>query len=230
MGFDFIADGHAITEDLQSTFQRGGQHDVPLLLGSNAEEGTPYAQVADAARFTAQVRERYGPLAERFLELYPARTDEEAHAAGLASTRDARFGWQIHQWARLHARTARSRVYRYYFDRTPPFPPGSRFRELHPPQRYGAFHSAEVIYAFNNLRRKTDWPWQDCDERLADAMATYWTRFAKFGDPNAPGLPAWEPYDESGGHLMHLGETIRPGGVMHRDAMEFFDECFGRKD
>ena len=229
MGFDFIVDGHVLAEDLDAVFEQGAQHDVPLLLGSNADEGTPYAQIADAAKFSEQARARYGAMADAFLNLYPAGDDAQAHASGLASTRDARFGWQIHQWARLHARSAKSPVFRYYFERTPPFPADARFRELHPPQRYGAFHSAEVIYAFDNLRLKTDWPWQEADYRLSEAMATYWTQFAKHGNPNGAGLPNWESFDERTGQVLHLGEAIRMGEIMHRPAMDFFDECFARQ-
>lgn len=227
-GFDFIVDGHALTDDVQSVFERGAQHDVPLLVGSNADEGTPYPQTATAAEFIDQARIRYGTQVDDFIALYPSGSDAEAHASGLASTRDSRFGWQIHQWSRLHRRSAKSPVYVYYFHRTPPFPPGARYRELHPPQRYGAFHSAEVVYAFNNLRLK-DWPWQEADHRLSDAMAAYWTNFAKTGDPNGAGLPSWPGFAESGSRVLHLGDDITEGPAMHRPAMAFFDAVFARQ-
>ncbi|MFM9971722.1 MAG: carboxylesterase/lipase family protein [Burkholderiales bacterium] len=229
MGFEFCIDGYALRDEPQTIFEQGAQHDVPLLLGSNADEGTPYAQITSAKEFIEQARLRYGKYADQFLALYPAKTDEQAHQSGLASTRDARFGWQIHQWSRLHRRTAKSPVYLYYFARTPPFPPGTRFRELHPPQRYGAFHSAEVIYAFNNLKRK-DWPWEETDYRLADTMSSYWTNFAKTGNPNGAGLPTWPGNDESSERILHLGNDITQGAPKHGAAMRFFDEFFGEQN
>ncbi len=227
-GFDFIVDGHVLTQDLQSAFEHGDQHDVPLLLGSNSDEGTPYSQTAKASEFIDQARIRYGSQVDDFIQLYPAGNDAEAHASGLASTRDSRFGWQIHQWSRLHRRSAKSPVFVYYFHRTPPFPPGAHFRELHPPERYGAFHSSEVIYAFNNLKLK-DWPWEEADHRLSDAMAGYWTNFAKTGNPNGPGLTAWPGFEENASRVLHLGDDIAEGPAMHKPAMEFFDAVFARQ-
>ena len=66
-----------------------------------------------------------------------------------------------------------------------------------PGDNAGAFHSAELWYVFNTLSRC--WrPWEDRDRQLADRVAGYWTNFAKTGDPNAPGLPRWEPYTGEG--------------------------------
>ncbi len=79
----------------------------------------------------------------------------------------------------------RAPAYMYYFT-----------RKL-PGDNAGAFHSAELWYVFNTLSHC--WrPWEDRDRQLADRVAGYWTNFAKTGDPNAPGLPRWEPYTGEG--------------------------------
>jgi para-nitrobenzyl esterase len=68
----------------------------------------------------------------------------------------------------------------------------------------GAFHSAELWYVFETLVRC----WRNFtneDYTLANQIASYWTNFAKTGDPNGGRLPEWEPYTESDKNIQELG-------------------------
>jgi len=51
-------------------------------------------------------------------------------------------------------------------------------------------------------------------------MMSYWTNFAKTGDPNGPGLPAWPRYGKDD-LLIHLDSTITSGLDTERPRYEF---------
>lgn len=56
----------------------------------------------------------------------------------------------------------------------------------------GAFHSAELWYMFGTLGRC--WrPMESVDYQLSERMVSYWTNFARNGNPNGAGLPEWQP-------------------------------------
>ena len=62
----------------------------------------------------------------------------------------------------------------------------------------GAFHAAEIAYAFGNphlgFHETASLTPRPEDLEVARLMSGYWTNFAKHGDPNAEGLPAWPAY------------------------------------
>ena len=69
-------------------------------------------------------------------------------------------------------------------------------------------HFSEVVYVFQNLRMK-DLPWTDVDRKVADTMATYWTNFAKNGNPNGSGLANWPVYNPKDEYWLNIGDTVR---------------------
>jgi para-nitrobenzyl esterase len=221
-----IVDGNILPDDVDTIFAKQRHNDVPLLVGSNSDEGTPYPQADTAARFVEQARTRYGDDAGDFLKLYPARSDAEAKESGYASMRDGQFAWQVWKWARMQTALGNAPAYLYYFGRRPPFPAESVYRE-NPGPKLGAHHGAEIVYAANNLDA-SKLPWTDWDRKLADAMSSYWVNFAATGDPNGSGLTPWPKFDTRSERVMHFGDKIEVGGVANKPGLEFFDAFYGK--
>jgi len=106
-------------------------------------------------------------------------------------------------WARLHSQNG-SDVYAYFFTKAPPFPP-FRFRGI-------AGHGAELIYLFAFpppiFFYAVEFPWNAArDVALSDNIISYWTNFAKTGNPNGDGLPNWPAFDGAE-QILEIGDTL----------------------
>jgi len=117
-----VVDGWFLPDEPANIFAQGRQNDVPILVGSNKDEGTFFSQPTTAAAWIQRARQRYGDMADQYLKLYPAGSDAEANASELAAFRDE-LGWVQRNWARLQAKTGKSKAYLYYFTHEPPATP-----------------------------------------------------------------------------------------------------------
>jgi para-nitrobenzyl esterase len=214
-------DGYFLPEDPSAIYASGKQSHVPLLAGWNADEGSYRSIFAKAEptapNFAERVRALFGDQADRILNLYAAATDDQAKRAAQDLAGDRGTAYTTWKWIEMQASTSGSAVYRYEFDDAPPSAPDDRA-----PSR-GAYHSAEIEFVFEALASKK-LPWRPEDEKLSDRMSSYWTNFAKTGDPNGPGLPPWPAYtDASQFPVMHLSANPQSSPDEHRARYKFFD-------
>jgi len=212
------ADGWFLPQDIFTTYSQGKQNDVPLLVGSNADEGsifTPPPGTLTTELFVGGVRQRFGAMADQFLKIYPAGSDDEIRASFAASLRDQTFGWEMRTWARMQLKTGHHAVYRYYFSRRPPGRQSARLR---------AFHAAEIPYVFGNF--EWPFPWEDADHKLSETMSSYWVNFAATGNPNGKGLPEWPAFDPGKDNSFELGDKIAVREQINKAGLDFYDAYF----
>lgn len=195
----FNLDGHVLTATPRAAYAAAAEHQVDLLLGSNAEEGAYFhdPEQLNLANHRAMLARTFpAPLIDA-VGLEPARTDAEARDAAITLDTDLRFRWDMWSWASRAAQRGSRKVFLYEFARIPPFAPGEIYYGK------GAAHGVELAFAFDQLDRfQTNWT--RYDHLLAETTATYWTNFAKTGDPNGAGLPVWPGFASENGPVMQL--------------------------
>jgi para-nitrobenzyl esterase len=202
-----IIDGQVLPVSPAEIFAKGQQSDVTLLAGSTSDEGTLFtarAQQATPETYSEQVHRLFGDAADAVRKLYPVGTTEETKSSFAALFGDQLIAYPTWLWNESQARTGKAPTYRYLFELRPPAP------ELASSPLTGAFHTAEIVYVFDNLQVR-DWPWRPEDRRMAEIASSYWANFAKSGNPNGPGLPDWPPYTGPDGTVMRLSEQSGAG-------------------
>jgi para-nitrobenzyl esterase len=206
-----VVDGYLLPKDVRTIYAEGKQNDVPLLLGSNADEGTAFTGATVRAEgFKTSAKSRFGDLADSYLKIYPANSDDEARKSSAAAMRDQTFGWEMRTWARMQNNTGKSKVYLYYFSKVPPGDWGAKL---------GAYHASEIAYVFETVKDGTP-----ADKKLSDEMSSYWVNFATTGDPNGKALPKWPMFEGNKNEVaMGLGDKVEVIPAPHKDALDFID-------
>ena len=116
----------------------------------------------------------------------------------------------------MQAKTGQGKVFSYYFAHVAPYPQGSPFAG------WGAGHWAELPYVFDHLSQEP-WAWSDADRAIANEMATYWTNFAKSGDPNGDGVAVWPNFTTDRERVLHFDDRATAGGVANLDMIRRLD-------
>lgn len=209
-------DGWFIPGDPVAMYTAGEQHDLPLIAGITANEGSLFRSrfdIADADGFAAYVESDFAGIAPEALELYDTRGDGGAGAGLDHLVHDLFFAGPARLQLRANAAVA-APVWFYQFAHVPPTPGGERF---------GAHHASELGFVFGTLDAQPDVPWTAADRAVSDAVMGYWTQFAAAGDPNRDGLPAWPAYTLDGDAHLTLAASIEPGAGLHRDGAALYD-------
>jgi para-nitrobenzyl esterase len=215
-------DGYFMPASGYDIYAQGQQAHIPLMAGWNRDEGS-YQQFFGAEpvskdNYVAKIRQRFGDAALEALKLFPGGSDQEMkQSAALLSTADF-TAFETWKWLGMHLRAGEAPVYRYEFDQAPP--PS----EKHEAEAGLAYHSAEIEYVFGTL----DWKkiaWRPEDYKLSEQIGSYWTNFAKTGNPNGADLGVWPMYmRKSGYQVMHLGAVTRAMVDKQREQFVFLDK------
>ena len=213
-----ITDGYVIPDDQHKLYEAGKYNDVPVLIGYNSDEGASFSREKTPEEYYAGVKARYGKFADDLIKAYPA-VENSVPKTARDLARDAAFGWQTWSWAKLQSQTGKSKVYLYYFDQHPDYPKDS------PRYGYGSPHGQEVAYVFQHLDASNPQTTKS-DLEISEAMATYWTNFAKYADPNGKGAPAWPAFSDANPQVMYFSQKPYVGPVPSAESLKVLDRYF----
>jgi para-nitrobenzyl esterase len=228
LGKDFarfwpIVDGYVLPADPEAVYTAGNQDKVPLLAGWNsAEVKLPPTTVA---AFEQQLATAFPQDLDSARVVYPANDDRQARLSAIALASDNFIAHGTWKWIELHAATGGGvAVYRYLFDQ--PMPTDSGPPPVDDP---GAAHAMDIEYVFETLDSR-HLAWRDVDRKVSDLTATMWTNFAKTGDPNGPGVPAWPKWNAPGEkRLMRINAVAAAEPEKDRARHEFLDRLERRR-
>jgi len=213
-----IFDGYVLLGDQYNLYKAGKYNDTPVLIGSNSDEGALFVPSIAPAAYQASIRAGYGEYADKIFAAYPGDSDATALRSARDMFRDATFAWPTWAWARLQSRTGKGKVFVYYFSHRPQYPNAPQFAD------WGASHGSEIAFVFGNFTAAMA-P-TPADQAASDQVSSYWVDFAKTGDPNGSGLPAWPAFTDANQQVMKLNDPSVAIPVPNLDQLQVLDGYF----
>ncbi len=212
-------DGYVIPADQSTLYAKGQYNATPILVGYNSDEGMSFMPPKTPKDYLDGVQKRYGKFADDLVKAYPVGENNVPKTARDLA-RDAAFGWHTWKWAMLQAQTSKkSKVFYYYFDQHPEFPADS------PLFGTGSPHGQDVAFVFGHVNPESKQA-SSTDQAISEAIMTYWTNFAKFGDPNGPGVPKWEKFTSKKHAVMHFKQSPQMGAVPSEESLKALDTYY----
>jgi len=205
----FNIDKQVLTESPALAVAAGRSARVPLLIGSNADEGTILFRAAPATTvetFRGRLAADFKLIAtDSLFALYPTDAAPQILRSWQSIMGDAELGAPA-PWSAERAVKRGYTVFLYQFTRVATGPIG---------RTLGAFHAAEIpfVYGVRADQMPRLWGASPNDAELSRVMSAHWVNFARTGDPNGTSVPHWARYSPNGTH-QEFGARIGPASGM----------------
>ncbi|MBQ1378230.1 MAG: carboxylesterase family protein [Lachnospiraceae bacterium] len=209
-------DGYVFPESVNKTFREGKYPaDVDTMCGCTSQEMyRPNVQLPDVET-VKRAAAAYGDKADLYLKASHIEDDPEKAKEYYSNTFGAMMLSSDLAFAENTLDLNRKPTYVYYLT-------------LVPPGADTAHHSAEHHYVFQTLNRSFR-PYAGRDWDLSNQLCDYWSNFFKTGNPNAEGLPVWNPYTKEAPQVMNIEYDLKMIDPPQIDMVKFIkDFSLGR--
>ena len=184
----------ALPTPILSSFQRGAEAALPLIIGNNSDE----ASVISAFGIEpAALVKKLGAARIAIKPLYPDVTDDAQ--LGREVVRDVGFTAFARRIAYLHS--ARAPTWRYYFSRVPTNQRATMT---------GVPHGGEIpsVFGIDDDCACLGAKVSDADRAFSKQIGGLWTAFARAAIPESPGAPAWPRDGRSAARTMVFDDEL----------------------
>jgi para-nitrobenzyl esterase len=219
-GYTPNIDGEFLPLSLNTALATGQFHHVPLIQGSNHDEWRLFTAldfdlnpaagpIADnEAAYETALATLVGLAAPLVARQYPLASFPSADIAFATAGTDVVFACPALGADLSMSQFVPLSTYEFSDENAPQdFLPLLSFP-------YGAAHASELQYLFALPVTVPRPPLNAQQLQLSSAMQHYWTNFAKFGNPNGPGVPVWQEFNPGVGNFQSL---IPPSTVQEID-------------
>jgi len=187
----------------------GDMHDIPIIMGTVANEAQGFVYAAFGKPLSALEYSVIGELAFGHMDLvnqqYPLNTTGDNRPVASASVTDALFICATRNASLAGPAARASPVYTYRFDHVMSFSPAA----WGPNEAYcfnEVCHGEELAFVFGNQDPALGVSFTADEVALSESIQTYWSNFAKSGNPNLPVVPAvaWPQFESSSESMMSM--------------------------
>ena len=227
-----VVDGVTLKRHPRVLTEEGLFNRVPILMGTNQDEGTQFTHIplhANQTDFDAWVRSEFGALnaslTERVIAQYPCAKYNKTKfgSACFSASAQAVGDYAMTCAARRAARwitTAQNPVpvYVYFFTREMAVIPLIEDYEKKP---FGVFHGSELVLVFDFK----DLLLGKGERKLSEQVMAYWTNFAKTGNPGTGGTAgvAWPAYNASTDTVLDIDIPVSTISGLKTEQCNFWD-------
>lgn len=244
-----VIDGYVLPQEPGDVFARGEQSAVPLLIGSNSEEGNlfTFAKLITLERmpvpeYERKIKQYFGEYADDVLAMFPVKRQSDIPGS-LSKVFTAFDFTSVARWAAARQVAIGQKVYLYQFSKRP-LPPmgllgpchGSELAFVFGTLVDGRSHTGEqesltslLLHDFKrDLKETLVQNFARTDLDLSGQMMDYWTNFAKAADPNGSGTTIeWPGYRPTGDENIELGNAVTVKKGLDRKACDLADRFYG---